>query len=137
MPVFRAKNTRFHQQIPATLALPGRTIANPLTEGFTETFTEGLSGLVQSHRDAQSQRFQNFLQRGQRGIALFRENFVETGPLEAHAPSQTTHAASRFHHVFERNQESSAVVFPQHLGELFGGAFGITQPFVQIIFVVF
>jgi hypothetical protein len=25
----------------ATLALPGRTITYPLTEGFTETFTEG------------------------------------------------------------------------------------------------
>jgi hypothetical protein len=39
--VFRAKNTKFHQQMQATLALPGRTIAYPLTEGFTETFTEG------------------------------------------------------------------------------------------------
>jgi hypothetical protein len=39
--VFRGKNTKFHQQMQATLALPGRTIAYPLTEGFTETFTEG------------------------------------------------------------------------------------------------
>jgi hypothetical protein len=43
--VFRGKNTKFHQQMQATLALPGRTIAYPLTEGFTETFTEGFQSM--------------------------------------------------------------------------------------------
>jgi len=38
---FQFKNTRFLQQMQATLALPERTISNPFTEGFTETFTEG------------------------------------------------------------------------------------------------
>jgi hypothetical protein len=34
--VFKGKDTKFHQQMQATLALPGRTVTNPLTEGFTE-----------------------------------------------------------------------------------------------------
>jgi hypothetical protein len=39
--VFSGKNMIFHQQMQATLSLPGRTITYPLTEGFTEAFPEG------------------------------------------------------------------------------------------------
>jgi hypothetical protein len=34
---------RFLQQKQQTLALPGQSGTNPVTEGFTETFTEGFS----------------------------------------------------------------------------------------------
>jgi hypothetical protein len=41
MPCFQIKNTLFPQQKQVTRPLQAQSGFNPLTEGFTETFTEG------------------------------------------------------------------------------------------------
>jgi hypothetical protein len=49
MPCFRIKNTLFLQQNQVTRPLQVQSGINPLTEGFTETFTEGFQVHLDGH----------------------------------------------------------------------------------------